>query len=78
MARATYIYVVAMRWESNGGSMHAAGPVKTFTVKRELLTWLGKQTAPWRFSFWRLSDGEWGPPPRNLTLAELRSGKQIR
>jgi hypothetical protein len=46
MARSNYIYVV-----------NALTPVAAFTVKHELLTWLGKQEGLDGLTVYRLTDG---------------------
>lgn len=80
MARSGYIYVVTdARREL----------LATFTVKHELLTWIGRQDSVLGYHFWRLADNPVDPAlaerlrmtpnlPRELSLEDLQSGRQIR
>lgn len=51
MARSTYIYVVM--------GVAIREPVKAFTVKKEMLHWLGRNPCgnSWGYELWRVRDG---------------------
>lgn len=63
MARSTYIYLVL---ESNSFKVQ---PVAAFTVKREMLTWLGHQDKD-RLHVYRMTDNPdgFGKPITDITL----------
>ena len=54
------------------------GPLKAFTVKHELKTWLDKQPGYMKifWSIWSLPDGEGGyPPPGRSAEFRMRADK---
>lgn len=70
MARSAYIWVV----QPSG----AIQPTAAFTVKHELVTWLGRLSEDLRsrLSVWRLPDGSSGNSPVQYDVAKLIEGRQ--
>ena len=80
MARSSYVYVVTRLGE----------PVKAFTVKHELLTWIERNYDSAQYcTYWRLPDNGVDPAvaerlgmtpsyPRELALGDLLKDRPIR